>query len=243
MGSESAERKADRSTEKEKTEKSQEKKLEEEIQYKPYTEYDLKLFYSLVDIGDMEKYYKEKLGDPGEFPFTRGPYKTMYRDKLWTMRQYAGFGTAKETNERFRFLLAQGNTGLSLAFDLPTQMGYDSDDEIALPEVGKVGVAIDTVEDLSTVFDGIPIDKISVSFTINGTAPQIMAMYLVVAKKRGITWEKLTGTLQNDILKEIIARGTWIYPVEPSVKLSCDVIEFCSKMFSALILFLFADTT
>ncbi|MCS7213826.1 MAG: methylmalonyl-CoA mutase family protein [Candidatus Calescibacterium sp.] len=229
MGSESAERKADRITEKEKTEKSQEKKLEEEIQYKPYTEYDLKLFYSLVDIGDMEKYYKEKLGDPGEFPFTRGPYKTMYRDKLWTMRQYAGFGTAKETNERFKFLLAQGNTGLSLAFDLPTQMGYDSDDEIALPEVGKVGVAIDTVEDLSTVFDGIPIDKISVSFTINGTAPQIMAMYLVVAKKRGITWEKLTGTLQNDILKEIIARGTWIYPVEPSVKLSCDVIEFCSK--------------
>lgn len=194
-----------------------------------YTEYDLRLFYTPDDLGDIKKYYREKLGDPGEFPFTRGPYRTMYRDKLWTMRQYAGFGTCKETNERFKFLLSQGNTGLSLAFDLPTQMGYDSDEEVALPEVGRVGVAIDTVEDLELVFDGIPIDKISVSFTINGTAPQIMAMYLIVAKRRGISWDKITGTLQNDILKEIIARGTWIYPVEQSVKLACDVIEFCSK--------------
>lgn len=194
------------------------------------SEYNLNVFYSFKDLGeDIQKYYKDKLGDPGEFPFTRGPYRTMYRDKLWTMRQYAGFGTAKETNERFKFLLSQGNTGLSLAFDLPTQMGYDSDEEMALPEVGKVGVAIDTVEDLYTVFEDIPIDKISVSFTINGTAPQIMAMYLVVAKKRGISWDKIIGTLQNDILKEIIARGTWIYPVEASVKLSCDVIEFCAK--------------
>ena len=192
--------------------------------------WDYKLFYRPEDLSDdIKKYYEEKLGDPGSYPFTRGPYRTMYRDKLWTMRQYAGFGTARETNERFKYLLKHGNTGLSVAFDLPTQMGYDSDDEVALPEVGKVGVAIDTVEDMYELFDGIPIDKISVSFTINGTAPQIMAMYLLVAKKRGIPFEKLTGTLQNDILKEIIARGTWIYPVEPSVKLSCDVIEYCSK--------------
>lgn len=194
-----------------------------------YIEYDMKTFYSHRDLGNIERYYEEKLGDPGRFPFTRGPYKTMYRDKLWTMRQYAGFGTAKETNERFKFLLSQGNTGLSLAFDLPTQMGYDSDEEMAISEVGKVGVAIDTVEDLESVFEGIPIENISVSFTINGTAPQIMAMYLVLAKKRGIHWNKIAGTLQNDILKEMIARGTWIYPVEPSVKLACDVIEFCSK--------------
>lgn len=194
-----------------------------------YLEYEYKVFYSPDDLGDIKKYYEEKLGDPGSFPFTRGPYRTMYRDKLWTMRQYAGFGTAEETNQRFKFLLSQGNTGLSVAFDLPTQMGYDSDEEIALPEVGKVGVAIDTVEDMLLLFDGIPIDKISVSFTINGTAPQIMALYLIVAKKRGVPFEKLIGTLQNDILKEIIARGTWIYPVEPSVKLACDVIEFCAK--------------
>ncbi len=194
-----------------------------------YTEYSYKIFYTPEDLGDINQYYREKLGNPGEFPFTRGPYRTMYRDKLWTMRQYAGFGTAKETNQRFKFLLQQGNTGLSVAFDLPTQMGYDSDEEVALPEVGKVGVAVDTVEDMLEIFDGIPIDKISVSFTINGTAPQIMALYLIVAKKRGIPFEKLIGTLQNDILKEIIARGTWIYPVEQSVKLSCDVIEFCAK--------------
>ncbi len=193
------------------------------------SEYDYKMFYSHRDLGDIEKYYETHLGDPGKFPFTRGPYETMYRDKLWTMRQYAGFGTAKETNERFKFLLKQGNTGLSVAFDLPTQMGYDSDEEVALPEVGKVGVAVDTVEDMMEIFDGIAIDKISVSFTINGTAPQIMAMYIVVAKRKAIPLEKLNGTLQNDILKEMIARGTWIYPVEPSVKLSCDVIEFCSK--------------
>jgi methylmalonyl-CoA mutase N-terminal domain/subunit len=194
-----------------------------------YKLYNYKIFYTPDDLGDINRYYKEKLGDPGEFPFTRGPYRTMYKDKVWTMRQYAGFGTAKETNERFKFLLKQGNTGLSVAFDLPTQMGYDSDEEVALPEVGKVGVAVDTVEDMMEIFDGIPIDKISVSFTINGTAPQIMALYLIVAKKRGIPFEKLIGTLQNDILKEIIARGTWIYPVEPSVKLACDVIEFCAK--------------
>jgi len=167
-----------------------------------YKLYNYKLFYTPDDLGDISKYYREKLGDPGEFPFTRGPYRTMYKDKVWTMRQYAGFGTAKETNERFKFLLKQGNTGLSVAFDLPTQMGYDSDEEVALPEVGKVGVAVDTVEDMLEIFDGIPIDKISVSFTINGTAPQIMALYLIVAKKRGIPFEKLIGTLQNDILKE-----------------------------------------
>jgi len=157
-----------------------------------YKLYNYKIFYTPDDLGDINRYYKEKLGDPGEFPFTRGPYRTMYKDKVWTMRQYAGFGTAKETNERFKFLLKQGNTGLSVAFDLPTQMGYDSDEEVALPEVGKVGVAVDTAEDMMEIFDGIPIDKISVSFTINGTAPQIMALYLIVAKKRGIPFENLS---------------------------------------------------
>jgi methylmalonyl-CoA mutase N-terminal domain/subunit len=166
---------------------------------------------------------------PGQFPFTRGIYPTGYRGKLWTMRQYAGFGTARETNQRYRYLLAHGQTGLSMAFDLPTQIGYDSDDALALGEVGRVGVAISCLRDMEQVFAGIPLDKVSTSMTINATAPILLALYLVVAEKQGVPWAKLTGTVQNDILKEYIARGTYIFPPAPSLRLIADVMEFCAK--------------
>ena len=167
-----------------------------------------------------------ELGAPGAFPYTRGVHPTMYRGKLWTMRQYAGFGTAEETNARFRHLLAAGQTGLSVAFDLPTQMGYDSDHPIAEGEVGRAGVAIDTVDDLARLFDGIPLDRVSTSMTINATAPVLLAMYVVVAEEHGVPRGKLQGTVQNDILKEFIARGTYIYPIEPSLRLATDVCRF-----------------
>ncbi len=166
---------------------------------------------------------------PGEYPFTRGIQPTMYRARHWTMRQYSGFGTPEETNARFKFLLSQGQTGLSMAFDLPTQMGYDSDNEVAYPEVGKVGVAIDTIEDMKVAFKDIPLDKVSSSFTINATAPIILGMYYVLGKLQGLPPEKLSGTTQNDILKEYAARGTYIYPPEFSLRLVIDVIEFCAK--------------
>jgi len=166
---------------------------------------------------------------PGQFPYTRGIYPTGYRGKLWTMRQYAGFGTARETNQRYRYLLGQGQTGLSMAFDLPTQIGYDSDDVLALGEVGRVGVAISSRVDMEQVFAGIPLDKVSTSMTINATAPILLALYLVVAEKQGVPWAKLTGTVQNDILKEYIARGTYIFPPAPSLRLIADVVEFCAK--------------
>jgi len=169
------------------------------------------------------------LGYPGEYPYTRGIYPDMYRGKLWTMRQYAGFGDAEETNRRFHYLLEQGQTGLSVAFDLPTQMGYDSDHPLSEGEVGKVGVAIDTVEDLELLFQGIPLDKVSVSMTINSTASILLAMYLVLAKKRGIPFSSLSGTIQNDILKEYVARGTYIFPPLPSLHLVTDTIAFCVK--------------
>ena len=172
--------------------------------------------------------YARDLGDPGAFPFTRGIQPTMYRGRLWTMRQYAGFGTAAETNRRFRLLLDAGQTGLSVAFDLPTQMGIDSDSPRALGEVGRVGVAIDTVEDMHRVFEGIPLDKVSTSMTINATASTLLAMYIVVAEERGIAREQVSGTIQNDILKEYIARGTYIYPPEPSLALIADVFRFCA---------------
>jgi methylmalonyl-CoA mutase N-terminal domain/subunit len=172
--------------------------------------------------------YTRDLGDPGSFPFTRGVQPTMYRGRLWTMRQYAGFGTAAETNGRFRHLLDAGQTGLSVAFDLPTQMGIDSDSPRALGEVGRVGVAIDTVEDMHTLLDGIPLDKVSTSMTINATASTLLAMYIVVAEERGIPREKLSGTIQNDILKEYIARGTYIYPPEPSLALIAEIFRFCA---------------
>src|SRR5690349_9449119 len=166
------------------------------------------------------------LGAPGAAPFTRGVYSTMYRGKLWTMRQYAGFGTAEETNARFRHLLDAGQTGLSVAFDLPTQMGYDSDHQMAEGEVGRAGVAIDTVDDLARLFQGIPLDRVSTSMTINATAPVLLAMYVVVGEEHGVTRRQLQGTIQNDILKEFIARGTYIYPIEPSLRLATDVCRF-----------------
>ena len=173
--------------------------------------------------------YGRDLGDPGSFPFTRGVQPTMYRGRLWTMRQYAGFGTAAETNRRFRLLLEAGQTGLSVAFDLPTQMGIDSDDPRALGEVGRVGVAIDTVEDMHVLLDGIPLDRVSTSMTINATASTLLAMYVVVAEERGIARDKISGTIQNDILKEYIARGTYIYPPPPSLALIADVFRFCAE--------------
>jgi len=165
-------------------------------------------------------------GAPGAFPYTRGPYATMYRGRLWTMRQYAGFGTAEQTNARFHHLLAAGQTGLSVAFDLPTQMGYDSDHAMAEGEVGRAGVAIDTVDDLERLFHEIPLDKVSTSMTINATAPILLAMYVVVGEEQGVERRRLEGTLQNDILKEFIARGTYIYPIEPSLRLVADVFRF-----------------
>jgi methylmalonyl-CoA mutase N-terminal domain/subunit len=169
------------------------------------------------------------LGRPGEFPFTRGPYSNMYTGRLWTMRQYAGFGTSQETNRRFRQLLAAGQMGLSTAFDLPTQMGYDSDHPMAEGEVGRVGVAIDTVEDLAELFREIPLDQVSTSMTINATAAVLLAMYVVVGEERGISRQKLTGTVQNDVLKEYIARGTYIYPAAPSLRLVADIFRFVAQ--------------
>lgn len=168
------------------------------------------------------------LGDPGSFPFTRGIRRTMYRGKFWTMRQYAGFATAAESNERYKYLLSQGTTGLSVAFDLPTQIGLDSDDPLSLGEVGKVGVAIDSIEDMLRLFDGIPLDKVSTSMTINSTASTLLCLYLAVARKQGVSFDKVKGTIQNDILKEYIARGTYIYPPEPSLRLITDTFAFCA---------------
>src|ERR1700733_8382915 len=169
------------------------------------------------------------LGYPGEYPYTRGIYPTMYRGRLWTMRQYAGFGTAAQSNERYRLLLARGQTGLSVAFDLPTQMGMDSDHPLAMGEVGKVGVAIDSLEDMLTLLDGIPLDKVSTSMTINSTAGILLALYVAVAKRQNAKLERLSGTVQNDILKEYIARGTYIYPVRPAMRIVTDIIGWCHK--------------
>ena len=171
--------------------------------------------------------YDEQLGMPGRFPYTRGVQATMYRGRLWTMRQYAGFGTAAESNERYKMLLAAGGTGLSVAFDLPTQMGLDSDAARALGEVGKVGVAIDSIDDMLTLFDGIPLDRVSTSMTINATAPILLALYQVVAEHQGVDPKALRGTIQNDVLKEYIARGTYIYPAGPSLRLITDVFAYC----------------
>jgi methylmalonyl-CoA mutase, N-terminal domain len=173
--------------------------------------------------------YLEDIGFPGEYPYTRGIQPTMYRGRLWTMRQYAGFGNAEESNNRYRYLLAHGTSGLSVAFDLPTQIGYDSDDPIAFGEVGKVGVAIDTLADMEILFDKIPLDKISTSMTINASASVLLAMYIVVAEKQGVAKDKISGTIQNDILKEYIARGTYIYPPKPSMRLITNIFEYCAK--------------
>jgi methylmalonyl-CoA mutase N-terminal domain/subunit len=177
---------------------------------------------------DADLDYARDLGDPGRFPYTRGVQPTMYRGRLWTMRQYAGFGTAAETNERFHHLLGAGQTGLSVAFDLPTQMGIDSDSPRALGEVGRVGVAIDSVEDMHVLLDGLPLDSVSTSMTINATAGVLLAMYIVVAEERGIGRDKVSGTIQNDVLKEYIARGTYIYPPGPSLALIAEIFRFCA---------------
>jgi methylmalonyl-CoA mutase N-terminal domain/subunit len=179
---------------------------------------------------DMPEFnYNAALGYPGEYPFTRGIQPNMYRGRLWTMRQYAGFGTAEESNKRYRYLLEQGLTGLSIAFQLPTQIGYDSDNPMAKGEVGKVGVAIDTLEDMEILFKGIPLDKVSTSMTINSTAPILLAMYIALAKKQGVDPAKLDGTVQNDVLKEYIARGTHIFPPRPSMRLATDIFAYCSR--------------
>ncbi|MEW6027556.1 MAG: methylmalonyl-CoA mutase family protein [Planctomycetota bacterium] len=187
----------------------------------------MKHFYSQSDIDNLD--YKAKLGSPGEYPFTRGVHPTMYRGRLWTMRQYSGFATAEETNRRSKFLLEQGQTGLSIAFDLPTQMGYDADHPMSRGEIGKTGVNISSLADMETLFDGIPLDKVSVSMTINATCPIILGMYLVLAEKQGAKFADLAGTVQNDILKEYVARGAYIFPPEPSLRLVVDIIEYCLK--------------
>jgi methylmalonyl-CoA mutase N-terminal domain/subunit len=185
----------------------------------------LKTVYTQEDLAGVNP--EESIGVPGEFPYTRGIYSTMYRGRLWTMRQYAGFGTAAQSNERFRYLLAKGQTGLSVAFDLPTQIGLDSDHARAGGEVGRTGVAIDSLEDMETLFAGIPLDRVSTSMTINATAAILLALYAAVAKKQGADLQKLSGTVQNDILKEFIARGTYIYPPRPSMRIVTDLFAWC----------------
>ena len=182
--------------------------------------------YTPADVADLN--YEEDLGFPGEEPYTRGVYPTMYRGRLWTMRQYAGMGTASETNERFNYLIDEGQTGLSTAFDLPTQMGHDSDDPMSAGEVGKTGVAIDSLDDMETVFDGIPLDEVSTSMTINAPASVLLAMYIAVGDKQGVDRSELRGTIQNDVLKEYIARNTYIYPPGPSMRIITDIFEFCA---------------
>ncbi|HEV7484211.1 MAG TPA: methylmalonyl-CoA mutase family protein [Thermoanaerobaculia bacterium] len=189
---------------------------------------DEKLFFDADDL-DVRKFdAANDLGEPGAFPFTRGPQRSMYQGKLWTMRQYAGFSTAAESNKRYRYLLERGTTGLSVAFDLPTQIGMDSDDPRARGEVGNVGVAIDSIEDVELLFDSIPLDRVSISMTINAPASILLALLLVVAERRGIAWTKLSGTIQNDILKEYAARGTYIFPPTPSLRIVTDIFEFCA---------------
>jgi methylmalonyl-CoA mutase N-terminal domain/subunit len=195
--------------------------------YSAFSRKHPKLLYTPLDWDDSR--YLEELGFPGEFPFTRGVYKTMYRGRPWTIRQYAGFGTAEETNARFHYLLARGQKGLSVAFDLPTQMGLDSDDPLAEGEVGRVGVAVDSLDDMRKLFDRIPLGEISTSMTINATAPVLLAMYVALADERNIGRGKLSGTIQNDILKEYIARGTYVFPPASSVRLITDTFAWCSE--------------
>lgn len=210
-------------------------KVEEELRKRPERKPEfintsgipLKRLYTPLDTEDID--YLEEIGLPGEYPYTRGVQPTMYRGRFWTMRQYAGFATAEESNRRYKFLLDQGQTGLSVAFDLPTQIGYDSDHEMAIGEVGKVGVAIDSLEDMEILFYGIPLDKVSTSMTINAPAAVLLAMYLAVAEKQGVAFDKLRGTIQNDILKEYSSRGTYIYPPEPSMRIITDIFSYCAE--------------
>jgi methylmalonyl-CoA mutase, N-terminal domain len=200
---------------------------ERERSFQTTSHIELNRLHTPLDVEDMD--YCEDLGFPGEFPFTRGVQPTMYRGRFWTMRQYAGFATPEETNKRYKYLLEQGQTGLSVAFDLPTQIGYDSDHPLAEGEVGKVGVAIDSLKDMEILFDGIPLDKVSTSMTINATAAILLAMYLAVAEKQGVKTEALQGTVQNEILKEYAARGTYIYPPLESMRIVTDIFAFCKN--------------
>jgi methylmalonyl-CoA mutase N-terminal domain/subunit len=217
-------------------EKAWKEKVEQEIlsklperktHFKNSSGIELQRLYTPLHIEDTS--YEEEIGFPGEYPFTRGVHPTAYRGKLWTMRQYAGFGNAEESNRRYKYLLEQGQTGLSVAFDLPTQIGLDSDHPLALGEVGKVGVAIDSLEDMETLFAGIPLEKVSTSMTINAPAAVLLGMYIAVAEKQGVSAAKLRGTIQNDILKEYIARGTYIFPPKPSMRLITDIFQYCSE--------------
>jgi methylmalonyl-CoA mutase N-terminal domain/subunit len=211
----------------EKTERALAKRPERRESFVNTSGIPIRRVYTPLDAPDFD--YLEKLGLPGEYPFTRGVQPTMYRGRLWTMRQYAGFATAEDTNRRYRFLLDQGQTGLSVAFDLPTQIGYDSDHPLAQGEVGKVGVTIDSIKDMETLFDQIPLDKVSTSMTINAPTALLLAMYIAVAEKQGVSSKDLRGTIQNDILKEYAARGTYIFPPKPSMRIITDIFSFCSR--------------
>ncbi|MBW8057983.1 MAG: methylmalonyl-CoA mutase [candidate division NC10 bacterium] len=213
--------------EEEKLKKSLAKASERQESFETHSGIPVERLYTPVDLDEWD--YRAKLGFPGEYPFTRGIQPTMYRGRLWTMRQYAGFATPEETNRRFRYLLEQGQTGLSVAFDLPTQIGYDSDAPEAHGEVGKVGVAIDSLKDMERLLDGIPLDRVSTSMTINATAAILLSMYVAVGEKQGVPPEKLSGTVQNDILKEYIARGTYIFPPAPSMRLITNLFSFCAE--------------
>jgi methylmalonyl-CoA mutase N-terminal domain/subunit len=191
------------------------------------TSTETRRLYTPLDVAEVD--YEREVGFPGEYPYTRGIQPTMYRGRLWSIRQYAGYGTPEETNQRFKFLLNEGQAGLSVAFDLPTQLGHDSDDPQALGEVGKVGVAIDTLRDMETVFDGIPLERVSSSMTINAPAAILVAMYQAVGEKQGVASQELQGTVQNDVLKEYVARGTYIFPPRPSMRLAADLIAYCSR--------------
>ncbi len=203
------------------------KHSERKAAFATLSELPVQRLYSPVEVSSLD--YEEDLGFPGEYPFTRGVQSTMYRGRLWTMRQYAGYGSAEDTNKRFRYLLKEGQTGLSIAFDLPTQVGYDSDHPLALGEAGKVGVAIDSVRDMAMLFEEIPLDQVSTSMTINSPAAILTAMYMALAESEGLGLDQLRGTIQNDVLKEYVARGTYIFPPEPALRLTTDIVSYCAK--------------
>jgi len=207
--------------------KTKKEQKERQDRFTTSSEIEIANLYTEDDLRDFDA--KTQLGRPGEFPFTRGIHPGMYRSRLWTMRQYAGFGTAEESNKRYHFLLSQGTTGLSVAFDLPTQMGYDADHPLSEGEVGKVGVSISSLEDMETLLNGLPLDRISTSMTINATAAILLALYIAVAKKQGVPLAKLSGTVQNDVLKEYIARGTYIYPPQHSMRVITDIFRYCAE--------------
>src|SRR5438045_2174967 len=200
---------------------------EREKEFTTLSSKPIRRLYTPLDLEGLDPTHD--LGEPGNYPFTRGVYPNMYRGRLWTMRQFAGFGTAEDTNERFHYLLSQGQTGLSTAFHFPTLYGYDSDHHYSAGEVGKCGVAVDPLADMETIFDGINLEDITVSMTINSTAPILLAMYLAVAEKHGADWKKISGTLQNDILKEYIAQKEYIFPPRPSMRLITDIFRYCAE--------------